>query len=73
MGFERRLALESAGELLQELAKGSLRPGPGEHPMDLPTLQERARHILRHYPEPWQIEAATRNPRPLREWISAGP
>ena len=73
MAHERRRALEWAGELLRELA---LQPEKqeelwgGQVPLK---LQHVARHILRHYPEHWQIEAAVMNDEPLRWWIGQEP
>jgi len=72
VGSERRLALEWAGELLREL--GAL-PSDDDAAWKVAVakLRDQARHILRHYPEPWQIEAATKSNKPLNEWINHCP
>ena len=73
IGYERRRALEFAGELLRELAFQPERHEElwgGQVP---PKLRDVARHILRHYPEPWQIEAAVGSAAPLCWWISEEP
>jgi hypothetical protein len=73
MAHERRRALEWAGELLRELAFQPTKHEElwgGQVP---PKLRDAARHILRHYPEPWQIEAAVMDVEPLCWWISEEP
>ncbi|WP_218511774.1 BPSL0761 family protein [Variovorax sp. dw_308] len=71
--YERRRALEWAGETLRELAylrekDEELWGGPVP-----PKLTQLARRILRHYPEPWQIEFAVQSNEPLNWWISEEP
>ena len=73
IGYERRRALEFAGEVLRELAFQPARHEElwgGQVP---PKLRQVAKHILRHYPEPWQIEAAVKSSEPLCWWISEEP
>lgn len=73
MPYERRRALEFAGELLRELAfqhEKHQELWGGSVP---PKLRQVAHHILRHYPEPWQIEAAVKDDDPLCWWISDEP
>lgn len=73
MPYERRRALDFAGELLRELAFQPARHEQlwgGQVPQK---LRDVARHILRHYPEPWQIENAAKNDEPLCWWISDEP
>lgn len=73
MAYERRRAIEWAGELLFDLARHTnegARLCEGSVP---PLLAEQALRILRHYPEPWQIKAAVNNDEPLNWWISGEP
>ena len=73
VAYERRRALEWAGELLRELA---FQPGRHEELWGGPVpskLREVARHILRHYPEPWQLEMAVESKEPVCDWISEEP
>ena len=70
VAFERRRALEWAGETLREIRMESkdmeLWGGPVPE-----KLREMATRILRHYPEPWQIEAATEmEDEAVCDWIS---
>jgi hypothetical protein len=73
MGYERRRALEWAGETLRDLVHQR------EKEVDLwggpvpPKLRELAIRILRHYPEQWQIDAAVMSVEPLNWWISEEP
>jgi len=69
VGYERRLALDWAGEVLRELSALPM-DDEARWQVTVAKLREEARHILRHYPEPWQIEAATTSHMPLHEWIS---
>ncbi|WP_218511955.1 BPSL0761 family protein [Variovorax sp. dw_308] len=73
MGYERRRAMEWAGETLRDLVyqrekEKELWGGPVP-----PKLRELAKRILRHYPEPWQIDMAAQSEEPLNSWISEEP
>ncbi|SCK54355.1 hypothetical protein VAR608DRAFT_5547 [Variovorax sp. HW608] len=73
VGYERRRALEWAGELLRDLAfqpekHEALWGGPIP-----PKLKLLAHRILRHYPEPWQLDAAVESDDPVCWWISKEP
>ncbi|MDN8615249.1 BPSL0761 family protein [Variovorax ginsengisoli] len=73
MPYERRRALDFAGELMRELAFKPDRHQElwgGSVPLK---LRQVAKHILRHYPEPWQIEAAIKNDERIGWWISDEP
>lgn len=73
MPYERRRALEWAGELMRELAfqpEKHKELWGGKVP---PKLRDVARHILRHYPEPWQLDAAVNSNDPTCWWISDEP
>ncbi|MDM0110348.1 hypothetical protein QTH97_36060 [Variovorax sp. J22R24] len=70
---ERRRALEWAGELLRDLAFQTERPKQiwgGPVPPELKMLAHR---ILRHYREPWQLDAAVESDDPVCLWISKEP
>jgi len=73
LAYERRRALEWAGETLREIRQESkdmeLWGGPVPE-----KLREMAKRILRHYPEPWQIEAATEmDDKAVCSWIAKEP
>ncbi|MDM0048868.1 BPSL0761 family protein [Variovorax sp. J22R115] len=73
VGYERRRALEWAGELLRDLKSPSERHEQlwgGSVPPELKMLAHR---ILRHYPEPWQLDAAVESDDPVCSWISKEP
>ena len=71
--YERRRALEWAGETMRELA---FQPDRDEElwggPVP-PRSRQMAERILRHYPEPWQLAAAVKSYKPLNLWISEEP
>ncbi|RYH69200.1 MAG: hypothetical protein EON54_02645 [Alcaligenaceae bacterium] len=71
--YERRRALEWAGELLRDL-----RSPHKDHQMWDGSVPEKLRlaalRILRHYPEPWQIDAAVEmDDVPVDGWIAKDP
>lgn len=70
---ERRRAIEWAGETLREIRDASkdLELWGGPIPEK---LRQAAVRILRHYPEPWQIEGATKaGGMPVSSWIGPEP
>ena len=71
--YERRRAMEWAGETLRELAFQSEKEEEHWGGPVPPKLQELAKRILRHYPEPWQIASAVQSSKPLNSWISEEP
>ena len=73
MPYERRRALEWAGELMRELTflpEKHEELWGGQVP---PKLRQLAHHILRHYPETWQLEMAVKSNAPLCWWIGEEP
>ena len=73
MPYERRRALEFAGELLRELAFQHEKHQELWGASVPPKLRQVAKHILRHYPEPWQIAAAGESREPVCRWIGKEP
>jgi hypothetical protein len=64
VAYERRRAIEAAGEMLRALRGG---PVPEK-------LRDLAASILRHYPEPWQIADATEmDDLAVCDWIAKEP
>lgn len=70
--FERRRALELAGKTLRELRVPSkdLELWGGPVPQK---LRDMALLVLRHYPEQWQIDMATKMDEKVSDWISKEP
>lgn len=71
--YERRRAIEWAGEALRDLRSPGkdLQLWGGPVPEKLRQLAER---ILRHYPEPWQIDAAVElDDVAVSDWIAKEP
>ncbi|WP_374684717.1 BPSL0761 family protein [Variovorax sp. ZS18.2.2] len=71
--YERRRALQWAGETLRDLRS----PHKDVELWGAPVpekLRQLAIRILRHYPEPWQIAAATRmDDVAVSDWIAGEP
>ena len=73
LAYERRRALEWAGQTLRELRQESKDMELWGAPVP-EKLREVATRILRHYPEPWQIEAATEmDDQAVCSWIAKEP
>jgi hypothetical protein len=71
--YERRRALEWAGDLLREIRQESGEIERWGAPLP-PKLRESALRILRHYPEPWQIKDATQmTETPVCNWVAEEP
>lgn len=71
--YERRQALEWAGEALRLLRSESKDLELWGAPVP-ERLRELATHVLRHYPTPQQIEAATEmDDVPVSGWIAIKP
>lgn len=71
--YERRRAIEWAGETLRDLRspRKDLQLWGGPVPEKLRQMADR---ILRHYPEPWQIdEAVEMDDLPVSDWIGKEP
>lgn len=71
--YERRRAIEWAGEALREIRDTGKDAEHWGGPVP-EKLRQIAIRILRHYPEPWQIEATTKmDGLPVSRWIGRQP